>query len=210
MKNIFTFNKDEKFVCIVGLLIILLIIGGGMLKSKYVKAEVYVPKDISSEGNTNAMALKKDIFKVEVNSKLDKDASYYVQASTDDLANVKLDLSNVKMSVIGTYKATAILGDTKLPFTIDVVRDTRPIIKITNSNFQFVIEDSSTMSEVIQYAGVSAKDVEGNDISDTVTGWPDHLPTKSSTVTYTLSVKDKNGNTAKQKVQVQYIMRNAQ
>lgn len=205
MKNIFKLTKEEKVVLVVGILIMVLIVAGGTLKSKYGKTVTYIPKDISRIETANAMTLKKDIFKVAIDTKLSQDVGHYIQASSDDLAHMKLDLSKVKMSVLGKYPASAILGDTKLPFTVEVVQDIRPIFTLIHPNFQFVITNSSNIEEVIEYAGVSAKDRNNHDISKDITGWPDQLPKKSTIVTYTLTVKDKDGNAAKQKVQVQYI-----
>lgn len=209
MKKIFSLNKEEKFVLITGIIIILLIIAGGILKSKFIKKEAYVPKDISSSEIANSLTLKKDVFKVAVNSKLDKKAASYVQASSDDLAKVKMDFSKVKMDTEGSYKATATLGNEKLTFTIEVVKDAKPVFKVVNENFQFVIEETSTIDEVKQYAGVSVKDNEGNDITSNITGWPEKLPTKASTVTYTLTAKDASGNSAVQKISVQYLIKEA-
>lgn len=207
MKKIYKFNREEKIVLFIGIVIILLIIAGGILKSKFVKKEAYVPKDINNAEVANALILKKSIIKAPLNGKLSKNAADYVQASSDDLAKVKMDLTKVKMDVEGRYEASASLGDEKLTFTVEVVKSANPVFKVVNENFQFVIEPTSTMDEVKQYAGVSVKDIDGNDISSNITGWAENLPTKASTITYPLSVKDVNGNTAQQKITVQYLIK---
>ena len=62
------------------------------------------------------------------------------------------------------------------------------------------------MQEVIEYAGVTAVDSSGNDISTSITGWDMELPTEAKTVIYQLRVKDAQGQEAKKSVRVQYLL----
>ena len=206
MKKLFTFNKEEKVVLLTGIIIIVLIIVGGVLKSKFIKEEPYVPKDLSSSEVADEFSLKQEVFTVQAGSKLDKSASNYVTANSDDLKKVKMDLSKVDTAVPGTYKATAKLDKKKLSFTVEVVESVNPIFKVTHGNFQFIIEASSTIEEVKTYAGVTATDAKGNDITANITGWKETLPTEASTVVYDLSVVDADGKKSEQKITVQYLM----
>lgn len=208
MRNIFSFKKEEKVVLLVGTLIIIGVITGGTLKAKFVKEEPYVPKDIPNvEQLSSSITIKQDIFKVLANSELDKQPNTYVKVNSGDLASVKLDFSKVNMQKVGKYNVDAILGNESKAFIIEVVESKNPVIKVVNPNFQFILEDNSTMNEVKEYAKATAKDSEGTDISDKITGWADTLPIKERTITYTLVVKDAQGISGSQKVVVQYLIK---
>lgn len=206
MKKLFTFNKEEKVVLLTGIIIIVLIIVGGVLKSKFIKEEPYVPKDLSSSEVADKFSLKQETFTIQAGEKISKSASKYVTANSDDLKKVKMDLSKVDTAVPGTYKATAKLDKETLSFTVEVVESVNPVFKVTHENFQFIIEASSTMEEVKTYAGVTATDAKGNDITANITGWKETLPTEASTVVYDLSVVDADGKKSEQKITVQYLM----
>lgn len=133
-------------------------------------------------------------------------AETYVNADTDALKAVKLDLSAVDMTTPGTYQASASLHKERVTFAIKVVEKAKPLMKAAHEDFQFVIETDSTMQEVIEYAGVTAVDSSGNDISASITGWDMELPTVAKTVTYQLRVKDAQGQEAKKSVRVQYLL----
>lgn len=206
MKKLFTFNKEEKVVLLTGIIIIVLIIVGGVLKSKFIKEEPYVPKDLSSSEVADEFSLKQETFTIQAGEKISKSASKYVTANSDDLKKVKMDLSKVDTTTPGTYKATAKLDKETLSFTVEVVESVNPVFKVTHENFQFIIEASSTMEEVKTYAGVTATDAKGNDITANITGWKETLPTEASTVVYDLSVVDADGKKSEQKITVQYLM----
>lgn len=206
MKKLFTFNKEEKVVLITGIIIIVLIIVGGVLKSKFIKEEPYVPKDLSSSEVADEFSLKQETFTIQAGEKISKSASKYVTANSDDLKKVKMDLSKVDTTTPGTYKATAKLDKETLSFTVEVVESVNPVFKVAHENFQFIIEASSTMEEVKTYAGVTATDAKGNDITANITGWKETLPAEASTVVYDLSVADADGKKSEQKITVQYLM----
>lgn len=79
-------------------------------------------------------------------------------------------------------------------------------MQVAHADFQFVIESNSTMQEVREYAGVTAVNASGNDLSASITGWDEELPAEAKTVTYQLSVKDAQGQSAKRSVRVQYLL----
>lgn len=206
MKKLFTFSKEEKVVLFGGIIIIVLIIAGGLLKSKFIKEEPYVPKDLSSMETRVDFALKEKKFTVKVGEKISEDASDYVTASDEEMSKVKLDLSKVDNTTPGTYSASAKLNKKKLSFKVEVKESAGPVFKATHENFQFIIETTSTMQEVIDYAGVTAVDAKGNDLTANITGWKDTLPSEASTVTYNLSVKDADGNKSEHAITVQYLL----
>lgn len=205
MKKYFQFKKEEKAVLAIGVLVIVIVLAAGLLKQKFVKAETYVPlaEDIQT---VNAIAAKKDIFAIELNGKLSQEAETYVNADSDVLKNVKLDLSAVDVTTPGTYQASATLQKETVTFKIKVVENAKPVIQAAHADFQFVIEADSTMQEVREYANVTAADASGNDLSAAITGWDEELPAEAKTVTYELSVKDAQGQSAKKSVHVQYLL----
>ena len=115
-------------------------------------------------------------------------------------------LSAVDVTTPGTYQAVASLQKERVSFAIKVVENAKPVIQAAHADFQFVIESNSTMQEVRDYAGVTAADASGNDLSALITGWDEELPVEAKTVTYQLSVEDAQGQRAKKSVRVQYLL----
>lgn len=203
MKKYFQFKKEEKAVLAIGMLVIVVVLAAGLLKQKFVKAEVYVPLT-EEQQSVNAIAAKKETFVIEQNAKLSQKAETYVNADSDALKKVQLDLSAVDVTASGSYQAFASLQKERVSFVIKVVESAKPIMQVAHADFQFVIESNSTMQEVREYAGVTAVDASGNDLSASITGWDEKLPAEAKTVTYQLSVKDAQGQSAKRSVRVQY------
>ena len=92
MKKYFQFKKEEKAVLAIGILMIAVVLTAGLLKQKFVKAEAYVPLK-EEQQSVNAIAAKKETFIIEQNAKLSQKAETYVNADSDVLKKVKLDLS---------------------------------------------------------------------------------------------------------------------
>lgn len=205
MKKYFQFKKEEKAVLAIGILMIAVVLTAGLLKQKFVKAEAYVPLK-EEQQSVNAIAAKKETFIIEQNAKLSQKAETYVNADSDVLNKVKLDLSAVDVTTPGTYQAVASLQKERVSFAIKVVENAKPIIQAAHADFQFVIESNSTMQEVRDYAGVTAADASGNDLSALITGWDEELPVEAKTVTYQLSVEDAQGQRAKKSVRMQYLL----
>ncbi|MBS6180141.1 hypothetical protein MKC91_13970 [[Clostridium] innocuum] len=205
MKKYFQFKKEEKAVLAIGMLVIVVVLAAGLLKQKFVKAEVYVPLT-EEQQSVNAIAAKKETFVIEQNAKLSQKAETYVNADSDALKKVQLDLSAVDVTAPGSYQAFASLQKERVSFVIKVVDSAKPVMQVAHADFQFVIESNSTMQEVREYAGVTAVDASGNDLSASITGWDEELPAEAKTVTYQLSVKDAQGQSAKRSVRVQYLL----
>lgn len=205
MKKYFQFKKEEKAVLAIGMLVIVVVLAAGLLKQKFVKAEVYVPLT-EEQQSVNAIAAKKETFVIEQNAKLSQKAETYVNADSDALKKVQLDLSAVDVTAPGSYQAYASLQKERVSFVIKVVESAKPVMQVAHADFQFVIESNSTMQEVREYAGVTAVDASGNDLSASITGWEEELPAEAKTVTYQLSVKDAQGQSAKRSVRVQYLL----
>lgn len=205
MKKYFQFKKEEKAVLAIGMLVIVVVLAAGLLKQKFVKAEAYVPLT-EEQQSVNAIVAKKETFVIEQNAKLSQKAETYVNADSDALKKVQLDLSAVDVTAPGSYQAFASLQKERVSFVIKVVESAKPVMQVAHADFQFVIESNSTMQEVREYAGVTAVDASGNDLSASITGWDEELPAEAKTVTYQLSVKDAQGQSAKGSVRVQYLL----
>lgn len=108
MKKYFQFKKEEKAVLAIGMLVIVVVLAAGLLKQKFVKAEVYVPLT-EEQQSVNAIAAKKETFVIEQNAKLSQKAETYVNADSDALKKVQLDLSAVDVTAPGSYQAFASL-----------------------------------------------------------------------------------------------------
>lgn len=204
MKKKLGISKEEKIVVWIGLLLIVVFSVGGIVKSKLVKKEPYVASNSETTPATDEMTLKKDSFSVALGSELNTDAGTYVKSNS--LAKVKLDVTKVDMETVGSYDATATLDDKEVKFKIVVEEKAVPVMKAARPSFQFIIESNSTMAEVKEYAGVSAVDGEGNDISANITGWDEKMPTAAGLKSYDLTVKDADGNSTSIKVAVEYLL----
>ena len=102
MKKYFQFKKEEKAVLAIGMLVIVVVLAAGLLKQKFVKAEVYVPLT-EEQQSVNAIAAKKETFVIEQNAKLSQKAETYVNADSDALKKVQLDLSAVDVTAPVSY-----------------------------------------------------------------------------------------------------------
>lgn len=117
MKKYFQFKKEEKAVLAIGILMIAVVLTAGLLKQKFVKAEAYVPLK-EEQQSVNAIAAKKETFIIEQNAKLSQKAETYVNADSDVLKKVKLDLSAVDVTTPGTYQAVASLQKERVSFQL--------------------------------------------------------------------------------------------
>ena len=156
--------------------------------------------------SVNAIAAKKETFIIEQNAKLSQKAETYVNADSDVLKKVKLDLSAVDVTTPGTYQAVASLQKERVSFAIKVVENAKPVIQAAHADFQFVIESNSTMQEVRDYAGVTAADASGNDLSALITGWDEEAACGSKNSNLPAECRGCTGAACKKSVRVQYLL----
>ena len=138
MKKYFQFKKEEKAVLAIGILMIAVVLTAGLLKQKFVKAEAYVPLK-EEQQSVNAIAAKKETFIIEQNAKLSQKAETYVNADSDVLKKVKLDLSAVDVTTPGTYQAVASLQKERVSFAIKVVENAKPVIQAAHADFSLLL-----------------------------------------------------------------------
>lgn len=196
MKIKYSLDKFEKVILILAISAVLILIVFGFFYSANKKTEPYVSN--YSEDNviveTDEVTLKQDTFTMQRNGSLDNDPADYFNGSAENLRQIQLNLSEVNTLQVGSYHASATLNDTVYEFTINVEESQNPYLSAENQNFRFFIGNYSTIEEVIDIAGVTATDIDGNDISEDIVGWPDTLPDTYGETTYRLSVTDMYGN----------------
>lgn len=195
----------EKLIILIGVIITLLFACIGVFHSVSTEKEPYVSQLAEKIENTQDQktadeeekdfALKSETFEVKRNGNLGIEASDYFDGSAAELEKVKLDLSNVDLTSIGTYEAKGTYDKKEYSFEIEVTESENPYVTASNTSLKYMIGQYSSMEEVASIAGVEAIDMDGNDISDTIAGWPQELPNENGTYLYRISATDGNGNT---------------
>ena len=221
MKKMFSLKKEEKVVILVGLSCILVIVMLGFAKKEFVHKDEYVPVELDKKSDTDVeeekvvntdtdkdkLSLKKDKFVYIIGTTLDQRAETYLSNDTKQLTEVELDFSQVNLTLPGTYKVTAKNKTDSVAFDVIVAQSVNPVISAEHESFYFVLEKDSKFQEVIDHAKVSAMDMYGNDITSKITGWKTTLPTTPQTITYNLSVEDKDGNKGIKDISIIYIIK---
>ena len=196
MKIKYSLDKFEKVILILAISALLILIVFGFFYSATKKVEPYVSN--YSEDNivveTDEVTLKQDTFTIQRNGPLGNDPADYFNGSMENLGKIELNLSEVNTLQVGSYRATATFNDTVYEFTIVVEESENPYLSAVNQSFRFFIGTYSTIQEVIEIAGVTATDIDGNDITEDIVGWPDSLPDTYGETTYRLNVTDMYGN----------------
>lgn len=198
MKKSGSLDRVEKTVLLIGILLIPVSFGLGFAKNATLHKEPYVSVMKESDASVkeaSGLQLKSKEFTLKQHGDLSMDAADYFDGSSEQVKKVKLDLTDVDISEPGTYKAKASSGKKSYSFKIKVVKSDNPIITAQKSSFKYLIGSYSSIREVIEIAGVSAVDKDGNDLSEEISGWPKELPSKEGEKSYRLSVSDSYGNT---------------
>lgn len=199
-------DKIEKAILIIGILLLLILIGLGIFYSSNKKVEPYVSNYSEDKvaDETDEVVLKQESFTIQRNGPLDNDSAEFFDGSVENLEQIELDLDDVNISEEGSYKATAKFKDTDYEFTIVVEESQNPKLTAENTSFKYLVGTYSTIEEVIEIAGVTATDIDGNDITEDIIGWPEILPTTYEETTYKLNVTDMYGNVGYINVTVDY------
>ena len=205
MKKGNALDRVEKIMICIGIVIVLLLACFGSFYAAYNKKEPYVSQvaetieknedQKTADEEEKGFALKSETFEVKRNGNLGIEASDYFDGSTAELEKVKLDLSNVDLTAVGTYRATGTYDKKEYSFAINVTESENPYVTASNTSLKYMIGQYSSMDEVASIAGVKAIDMDGNDISDTIAGWPQKLPSENGTYLYRISATDSKGNT---------------
>lgn len=199
-------DKIEKAILIIGIILLLILLGLGIFYSSNKKIERYVSNYSEDKvaDETDEVVLKQESFTIQRNGPLDNDPAEFFDGSVENLEQIELDLDDVNISEEDSYKATATFKDTDYEFTIVVEESENPILTAENTSFKYLVGTYSTIEEVIEIAGVTATDIDGNDITEDIVGWPETLPTAYEETTYKLNVTDIYGNVGYVNITVDY------
>lgn len=198
MKKKNSLDKIEKLAIGAGYLLIVGLLGFGVYKNQTEEKVEYksVHKDEkTAESDNSEVKLLAETFTLKQNGDLSKDASDYFEASDEELQDIEIDFDNVQMDTAGTYSVKATYKKEKYNFDIIVVESDNPTITAENESFHYFIGEYSSMDEVIEIAGVTAVDKDGNDITEDIMGWEESFPVETGEKEYRLSVLDNYGNT---------------
>lgn len=202
------FDSIEMSVIVVGVVIIIGIVVVSMLKEGIEQKETYVSNiqeetAVSSE-EVDTLSLKQEVFTVEQNGLLSEEISTYFNGNESLYESVTLDLSQVDMEAVGTYEASGTTEDETFTFEIEVEESENPSFTYAYQEFKYLVGAYSSIEEVKEIANVHAYDKEGNDITESIEGWPEELPTTYEETTYTLTAEDSEGNIGYVRITVEY------
>lgn len=185
------FNKEEKFVLTLSVIIISLLLILGLAKTFITTDD---KKEKKEPVKTTEISLKDTAFEVEVNSELDTNIKTYVKGTKKELKEVSLDFKDVDMTKPGTYQVKVTSGKKKASFDIIVKDTTAPVLTYNEEAQYFYLEPNDTVDMVIDYIQASASDNVDGDLTSAIEGLPYVIPGVPGEVTYHLSVKDSSGN----------------
>lgn len=195
------FNKEEKIVLSLSILVISLLLILGLAKN-FIFSDDKVKSEETVE--IKEISLKDTNFEVEVNSELDTNVKSYINGNSKELKEVSLDFKDVDMSKPGTYKVNVKSGKNKTFFNITVKDTTAPVITHNEETLYFYLEPNDTIDMVIEYINATASDNVDGDLTSAIEGLPYVIPGVPGEVTYHLSVKDSSGNETTKDVVVIY------
>lgn len=198
MKKKNSLDKIEKVVIGAGCLLIAGLLGLGIYKNQTEEKVEYKSvrkEEKTAESDNSEVKLLAESFTLKQNGDLSKDASDYFEASSEELQDIKINFDEVQMDTAGTYPVEATYKKEIFNFDIIVEESDNPIITAENESFRYFIGEYSSMDEVIEIAGVTAVDKDGNDITQDIMGWEESFPVETGEKEYRLSVLDNYGNT---------------
>lgn len=160
--------------------------------------------------STNRFQLINDTVQVEYKSSLDASARVYVDASDRILKQTEIDLTQVDISSIGEYQATAIYRDKVLKFSV-IVKDTvDPEVKLQDE-LKGVAGKQIAAADLIKSmndaAGIKRVTFEQNQQGEYVTDLNEVSLLYDAPGTYenTLTVEDTNGNKTEKDITIKIV-----
>ena len=160
--------------------------------------------------STNRFQLINDTVQVEYKSSLDTSARVYVDASDRILKQTEIDLTQVDVSSIGEYPATAIYRDKVLKFSV-IVKDTvDPEVKLQDE-LKGVAGKQIAAGDLIKSmndaAGIKSVTFEQNQQGEYVSDLNEVSLLYDAPGTYenTLTVEDTNGNKTEKNITIKIV-----
>ena len=184
----------EKIVLLLSIVLIIIVCGVGYIKSLD-KKEPYKSQIIDYKPNNKKLSLKHKEFTLKQNGRLDQDASTYFTGTSEQLKKVNLNFDDVDMHTVGTYEVSATDGKKTYTFTIKVEESNNPTITAQRESFDYIIGPYSTIEEVQSIISATAKDINGNNLSVDIEGYPTTFPNEMGKHSYQLQVSDTQQNT---------------
>lgn len=196
-------NKEERFVLVMTIFLILVITSLGILKKKFTEEEIYVSHlpditDVSQE-----FTLKREIFTIEAGNEISLNPENYFKEN-QKLHLLTLDASNVNNKKCGKTEIKATYQEKTIVIPIEIVDTTSPVIQVKHNNYTWYYENGETPQDVMNYTGITVTD--NCDIDLEVSPWIKEFPNKSETITYRIEVNDSNKNKSMIEVVITYVM----
>lgn len=196
-------SKAEKTVIFATLFCVVVMCGVGYFRLQRVDDKQYASKLPSEKEVFSKLRLKENPLVIEAGSKISKNPAFYYEGNKSVLADIKLDVSNVDSSKLGSYTVKATYQGLEQEIQVEVKDTQAPQITTAADSFTFEVNDYSTIDEVVAMVEAKATDAfEGN---VEIEPWLDYLPYETATYTYELIAKDTSGNTSTKTITISYV-----
>ena len=196
-------SKAEKTVIFATLFCVIVMYGVGYFRLQNIDDKQYASKLPSAKEAFSKLRLKENPLIIEAGSKISKDPAFYYKGNKSVLADIKLDVSNVDTSKLGSYTVKAIYQGLEQKIQVEVKDTQAPQIATAADSFTFEVNDYSTIDEVM--AMVEAQATDAFEGSVEIEPWIDRLPYESAVHTYELIAKDTSGNTSSKTITISYV-----
>lgn len=196
-------SKAEKTVIFATLFCIIVMCGVGYFRLQNIDDKQYASKLPSEKEVFSKLRLKENPLIIEAGSKISKNPAFYYEGNKSVLADIKLDVSNVDSSKLGSYTVKATYQGLEQTIQVEVKDTQAPQIVTAADRFTFEVNDYSTIDEVMTMVEAHATDAFEGSVE--IEPWIDYLPYETATYTYELIAKDTSGNTSTKTITISYV-----
>ncbi|WP_279074352.1 bacterial Ig-like domain-containing protein [Amedibacillus dolichus] len=196
-------SKAEKTVIFATLFCVIVMCGVGYFRLQKVDDKQYASKLPSEKEVFSKLRLKENPLIIEAGSKISKNPAFYYEGNKSVLADIKLDVSNVDSSKLGSYTVKATYQGLEQTIQVEVKDTQAPQIVTAADRFTFEVNDYSTIDEVMTMVEAHATDAFEGSVE--IEPWIDYLPYETATYTYELIAKDTSGNTSTKTITISYV-----
>ena len=196
-------SKAEKTVIFATLFCVVVMCGVGYFRLQRADDKQYASKLPSEKEVFSKLRLKENPLVIEAGSKISKNPAFYYEGNKSILADIKLDVSNVDSSKLGSYTVKATYQGLEQTIQVEVKDTQAPQITTAADRFTFEVNDYSTIDEVMTMVEAHATDAFEGSVE--IEPWIDYLPYETATYTYELIAKDTSGNTSTKTITISYV-----
>ena len=196
-------SKAEKTVIFATLFCVVVMCGVGYFRLQRADDKQYASKLPSEKEVFSKLRLKENPLVIEAGSKISKNPAFYYEGNKSILADIKLDVSNVDSSKLGSYTVKATYQGLEQTIQVEVKDTQAPQIVTAADRFTFEVNDYSTIDEVMTMVEAHATDAFEGSVE--IEPWIDYLPYETATYTYELIAKDTSGNTSTKTITISYV-----